>query len=71
MMGLGTTKEAPMSKGQKPDFSVRVKVGGFWYDTGAAWHAKNGCISVKLKVLPIGQDWDGSILLVKPKVDAA
>lgn len=55
-----------MAKGQKPDFNVRVKVGEYWYDAGAAWNNEKG-IGVKLTMLPVSGEWDGSLLLLPPK----
>lgn len=54
-----------MSKGQPPDFNVRVKVGEFWSTIGAAWKVKDGGISIRLNTVPVG--WDGSALMLPPK----
>jgi hypothetical protein len=55
-----------MAKGEAPDFNVRAKVGSHWYSCGAAWNVKDGGISIRLNVLPVGE-WDGSFLLLPPK----
>jgi len=58
--------EAIMAKGEAPAFNVRAKVGEYWYNCGAAWHVKDGGISIRLNVLPVG-DWDGSFLMLPPR----
>ena len=55
-----------LMKGDKPDYAVRVKMGERWETIGAAWNSKNDTISVKLNTIPVA-NWDGSVLLVKPK----
>lgn len=55
-----------MAKGNKPDFNLRAKVGEIWQNIGVAWHAKDGIISVRLNLLPVGE-WDGSAILIPPK----
>ncbi|MBV9669751.1 MAG: hypothetical protein JOZ43_02245 [Acidobacteriales bacterium] len=55
-----------MAKGNKPDYNIRAKVGEIWQSVGVAWHAKDGAISVRLNLLPIGE-WDGSLLMLPPK----
>lgn len=59
-----------MAKGSKPDFNVRAKVGEYWTTIGAAWNVKDGGISIRLNTIPVGNEWDGSILLLPPKEDA-
>lgn len=56
-----------MAKGEQPAFNVRAKAGEYWYNVGAAWHVKDGGISLRLNVLPVAPDWDGSLLLLPPK----
>jgi hypothetical protein len=56
-----------MAAGNKPDFTVRAKVGDVWMTCGAAWHARNDTISLRLNTVPVGKDWDGSLLLVVPR----
>lgn len=56
-----------MGKGERPDFSVRAKVGEIWITVGAAWNSRNDTISLRLNTMPVGKDWDGSLLLVKPR----
>lgn len=58
-----------MAKGDRPDFNVRAKVGEYWQQCGAAWNVKDGGVSIRLNVLPVGGDWDGSLLLLPPKDD--
>lgn len=58
-----------MSKGKKPDFNVRAKVGEFWSTIGAAWNVKDGGISIRLNHVPVGNEWDGSLLLLPPRED--
>lgn len=53
-------------KGNKPDYNARAKIGEYWQTVGAAWNVKDGGISLRLNVIPVGQDWDGSLLLLKP-----
>ena len=55
-----------MPKGSKPDFNLRAKVGEIWQSIGVGWHAKDGAISIRLNLLPIGE-WDGSILALPPR----
>lgn len=56
-----------MAKGEAPAFNVRAKAGDYWYTVGAAWNVKDGGISIRLNTLPVGRDWDGSLLLLPPK----
>lgn len=60
-----------MAAGNKPDFTVRAKVGKegqeVWVTCGAAWHARNDTIAIRLNTMPVGKDWDGSLLLVVPR----
>lgn len=56
-----------MSDKKRPDFNVRAKVGEYWSTVGAAWNVKDGGISIRLNHLPVGKDWDGSLLLLPPK----
>lgn len=60
-----------MAKGNAPDFNVRVKVGEYWHQAGAAWNVKDGGISIRLNMLPVSNEWDGSLLLLPPKADEA
>lgn len=52
-------------KGDAPAFNVRAKVGEYWQTVGAAWHVKDGGISIRLNAIPVG-DWDGSLLMLPP-----
>lgn len=56
-----------MAEGRKPDYALRVKLGEHWETIGAGWDSKNDTISIRLNTLPVGNKWDGSVLLVKPK----
>lgn len=58
-----------MAKGERPDFNVRAKIGERWTTIGAAWHARDGAISMRLNTVPVGNEWDGSLLLLPPKED--
>ena len=58
-----------MAKGNLPDYNVRVKVGEYWSSVGAAWTVKDGGISIRLNTIPVGKEWDGSLLLLPPKED--
>jgi hypothetical protein len=60
-----------LAQGNKPDFNVRAKQGEYWSTVGAAWNVKDGGISVRLNTIPVGKDWDGSLLLLKPKDEEA
>ena len=52
---------------KKPDFNVRAKNGAYWMTIGAAWNVKDGGVSIRLNTIPVGRDWDGSLLLLPPK----
>lgn len=61
-----------MAKGEKPDFVARTTINRenrdpYWVTLGAAWHAKDGAISVRLQTMPV--DWDGQFVLVVPRDD--
>jgi hypothetical protein len=56
-----------MAKGKAPDFNARAKIGEYWQTVGAAWNVKDGGISLRLNVIPVGNEWDGSVLLLAPK----
>jgi hypothetical protein len=56
-----------MAKGNKPDFNVRAKQGEYWSTVGAAWKVKDDGISIRLNAIPVGNEWDGSLLLLPPK----
>lgn len=56
-------------KGNKPDFNARAKIGEYWTTIGAAWKTKDDQISLRLNVVPVGPDWDGSVLLMAPLPD--
>ncbi len=58
-------------KGNKPDYNARAKIGEYWQTVGAAWHVKDGGISLRLNVVPVGNEWDGSLLLLKPLEEEA
>ena len=60
-----------MTQGNRPDFTVRAKIGEMWVTCGAAWNARNDTISIRLNTLPVGKDWDGSLLLVVPREEEA
>jgi hypothetical protein len=64
--GLPKQWRLAVAKGEQPAFNVRAQVGGYWYNCGAAWHVKDGGISIRLNVLPVGE-WDGSFLMLPPK----
>lgn len=53
-----------MAKGKQPDFNARAKIGEYWQTVGAAWNVKDGGISLRLNVIPVGPEWDGSLLLL-------
>lgn len=59
-----------MAQGNKPDFNVRAKAGDYWSTVGAAWNVKDGGISIRLNNIPVGKEWDGSLLLLPPKEEA-
>lgn len=62
---------------RKPDWNIRAKTvsrdengkvkGEFWHDCGAGWDNEVG-IGLKLTTLPVA-NWDGSLLLLRPKSD--
>jgi hypothetical protein len=54
-----------------PDYNARAKIGEYWSTIGAAWNVKDGGISLRLNTIPVGGEWDGSVLLLPPKEDAA
>ncbi len=58
-----------MAQGNKPDFNVRAKAGDYWSTVGAAWNVKDGGISIRLNHVPVGNEWDGSLLLLVNKDD--
>ena len=60
-----------MAAGNKTDYTVRAKVGEVWVTCGAAWNARNETISLRLNTVPVGKDWDGSLLLVIPREEEA
>ena len=63
------TRRPIVAKGNKPDFNARAKVGDYWSTIGAAWNVKDGGISIRLNMIPVGNEWDGSVLLLPPKED--
>ncbi|MDZ4759649.1 MAG: hypothetical protein SGJ21_01070 [Alphaproteobacteria bacterium] len=56
----------PKKKGRQPDYNVRAKVSEYWSTVGAAWLVKDGGISIRLNSIPVGAEWDGSLLLLPP-----
>ena len=40
-------------------------------DSGAVRNVKDGGISLRLNTIPVGGEWDGSVLLLPPKEGAA
>lgn len=58
-------------KNNKPDFIVRApdpNNRGRWLTLGVAWARKNGeqGFNVKLNTVPVGNQWDGTLILLPP-----
>ncbi len=60
-----------MAAGNTSHYTVRARVGEVWVTCGDAWNARNETISLRLNTVPVGKDWDGSLLLVVPREDEA
>ena len=57
-----------MSKGQKPDYIVKLPVGDIWHRLGAAWNTQSGGVSIVLDVgTPIVLQPGTKLVLVPPK----
>jgi hypothetical protein len=62
---------ATQTKNNKPDFIVRApdpNSPGKWLSLGAAWQRRNGeaGFNVKLNTVPVGNQWDGTLILLPP-----
>lgn len=67
---------APSEEKRKPAYTVRApdpNNKGRWITLGAAWPRKHGQegFSIKLNAVPVGNNWDGTLVLLPPFVDDA